>query len=52
MVAEFLVNLEEGIQKALIHSQSAGLVACEKQIIVLAGLGADSTYNLRTRRTF
>ena len=52
MVAKLLVNLEEGMQKALLHNQSSGLAACAKQIINLAGLSANSNYNSRGRRTF
>lgn len=51
MVATLIVNLQEGMQKALLHNQSSGLAACAKQIINLAGLAADSQYNQR-RRTF
>ena len=50
MVAKLPVNLEEGMQKALLHNQSSGLAACAKQIINLAGLAADSNYNSRGGR--
>jgi len=50
MVAKLLVNLEEGMQKALLHNQTSGLAACAKQIINLAGLAADSNYNSRGGR--
>tara|TARA_B100000475_G_C14722166_1_gene198028 strand:- start:118 stop:483 length:366 start_codon:yes stop_codon:yes gene_type:complete len=50
MVAKLLVNLEQGMQKALLHNQSSGLAACAKQIINLAGLAADSNYNSRGGR--
>ena len=50
MVAKLLVNLEEGMQKALLHNQSSGVAACAKQIISLAGLAADSLYNNRSRK--
>ena len=49
MVAKLLVNREQGMQKALIHNQSGGLAECAKQLIALARLGADSTYNSRPR---
>ena len=52
MVAKLQVNLEEGMQKALLHNQSSGLAACAKQIINLAGLAADSQDNSRGKRTF
>ena len=52
MTAKLIVNLEQAMQKALLHNQSAGLAACAKQIINLCGLSADSTYNSRGRRTF
>ena len=51
MVAKLLINLEEGMQKELLHNQSSGLPACAKQIISLAGLTADSTYYSKGRRT-
>jgi len=38
MVAKLLLNLEEGMQKTLLHNQSSGLAACAKQIINLAGI--------------
>ena len=52
MVAKLLVNLEQAMQKGLLHNQSSGVAACAKQIINLAGLSADSNYNSRPRRTF
>ena len=52
MVAKLLVTLEQGMQKGLLHDQSSGVAACAKQIINLAGLGSDSNYNSRGRRTF
>ena len=52
MLAIQQVNLEQGMQKALIHNQSADFAACAKQIISLAGLAADSQYNSRGRRTY
>ena len=52
MVAKLLVNLEQGMQKALLHNQSSGVAACARQIISLAGLAADSQYNSRGKRTF
>ncbi len=45
MVAKLLVNLEQGMQKGLINNQSSGVAACARQIISLAGLAADSSYN-------
>ena len=50
MVAKQLVNLEQGMQKGLINNQSSGVAACTKQIISLAGLAADSSYNNRVRK--
>ncbi|AAZ58309.1 conserved hypothetical protein [Prochlorococcus marinus str. NATL2A] len=52
MVAKLLVNLEQGMQKGLrlINNQSSGVAACSKQIISLAGLAADSSYNNRVRK--
>ena len=54
MVAKLLVTLEQGMQKALLHNQAAGVAACAKQIINLCGLAADSSYNHRAhnRRTY
>ena len=52
IVAKLIVTLEQGMQKGLLHNQSSGVAACAKQIINLAGLAADSTYNSRGRRTF
>ncbi|WP_269606502.1 hypothetical protein [Prochlorococcus marinus] len=49
MVAKLLVNLEQGMQKGLINNQSSGVAACARQIILLAGLTADSSYNNRER---
>ena len=52
MVATLVVNLQEAIQKGLIHNQISGVAAAAKQIISLCGLSADSPYNSRSRRTF
>ena len=49
MVAKLIVTLEQGMQKGLLHNQSSGVAACAKQIINLAGLAADSSYNNRDR---
>ena len=43
MVAKLLVNLEQGMQKGLIHNQSSGVAACARQIISLAVLAADAS---------
>ena len=45
MVTKLIVTLEQDMQKALVHNQAAGVAACAKQIINLAGLCADSKYN-------
>ena len=45
MVAKLLVNLEQGMQKGLLNNHSSGVAACARQIISLAGLAADSSYN-------
>ena len=50
MVAKLLVNLDQGMQKGLINNQSSGVAACARQIILLAGLAADSSYNNRVRK--
>ena len=50
MVAKLPVNLEQGMQKGLINNQSSGVAACARQIISLAGLGADSSYINRVRK--
>ena len=50
MVAKLLVNLEQGMQKALLHNQLSGIAACARQIISLTGLAADSSYNNRAGR--
>ena len=50
MVAKLLVNLEQSMQKGLINNQSSGVAACARQIISLAGLAADSSYNNRVRK--
>ena len=47
MVAKLIVTLEESMQKGLINNQSSGVTACAKQIISLAGLAADFSYNNR-----
>ena len=52
MVTKLIVALEQGMQKGILHNQSSGVAACAKQIINLAGLAANSTYNSRGRRTF
>ena len=52
MVAKLIVTLEEGMQKALLHNQLSGLAACAKQIINLAGLGADRQLQLRRKEKF
>ena len=44
-----LVNLEQGMHKALIDNQLAGLAACVKPIITLDGIAADSLYENRAR---
>ena len=48
MVVKLLGNLEQGMQKGLINNQSSGVSICARQIILLAGLAADSQYNHRT----
>ncbi len=45
-----VVNLEQGMQKGLFNNQSSGLTACARQIITLAGLVVDSSYNNRVRK--
>ena len=50
MVAKLLVNLEQGMQKGLLHNQSSGVAACTKQIISLVGLATDSSYNNRVSK--
>ena len=50
MVAKLLVNLEQEMQKGLINNQSSGVAACARQIISLADLAADSSYNNRVRK--
>ena len=50
MVAKLLVNLEQGMQKGLINNQSSGVAASARQIISLAELAADSSYNNRVRK--
>ena len=47
MVEKLSVTLEQGMQKGLLHDQSSDVAACAKQIINLAGLAADCTYNSR-----
>ena len=51
MVAKLIVTLEQGMQKGLLHNQSSGVTACAKQIINLAGLAAEFSYNNRVRET-
>tara|TARA_B100000945_G_scaffold188446_1_gene151260 strand:+ start:76 stop:225 length:150 start_codon:yes stop_codon:yes gene_type:complete len=43
MGAKPLVNLEQGIQKGDINNQSSFVTACAREIILLAGLAADSS---------
>ena len=50
MVAKLLVNLEQSMQKGLINNQSSGVAAYSRQIILLAGLVADFSYNNRVRK--
>ena len=50
MLAKLLVNLEEGMQRGLIHNQSSGVAACARQIISLAGLAAESSHNNLVRK--
>ena len=45
MVAKLILPLEQGMQKGLLNNQFSGGAACAKQIINLARLAADSTYN-------
>ncbi len=52
MVATLVVNLQEAIQRGLLHNQISGVAAASKQIINLCGLSANSNYNSRPRRTF
>ena len=52
MVAKLIVTLEQGMQKGLLHNQSSGVAACAKQIINLAGLAADSSYDNRVRKIY
>jgi len=40
------------MQKGLINNQSAGIAACARQILSLAGLAADSKYNQQSRKKF
>jgi len=51
MVAKLFVNLEQGMQKGLLNNQSSGVAACAIQIINLAGLAAEFSYNNRVRET-
>ncbi len=50
MVAKLIVNLEQGMQKGPINNQSSCVAECARQIISLAGLAADYSYNFRLRR--
>ena len=50
MVSKLIVNLEQGLQKGLINNQSCGVASCARQIISLAGLAADSSYDNRVRK--
>ena len=52
MVATLVVNLQEAIQRGLLHNQISGVAAASKQIINLCGLSANSNYNSRPRKTF
>ncbi len=45
MVTKLLGNHEQGMKKRLINNQSSGVAACARQIISLAGLAVDSSYN-------
>ena len=51
MVAKLIVSLEQGMQKGLIKNQSSSDAAFARQIISLAGLAANSSYNNRVRKT-
>ena len=48
-VAKLIKTLEQGMQKGLLHNQSSDVADCARQIISLAGLAADSSYNNRDR---
>ncbi len=50
MTAKLIVNLEQAMQKALLHNQSAAVASCAKQIIHLCGLAANSSYASKSRR--
>ncbi len=50
MTAKLIVNLEQAMQKALLHNQSAAVASCAKQIIHLCGLAANSSYSSKSRR--
>ena len=47
IVAKLIVTFELLMQKGLINNQSSGIAACARQIISLAVLAADSSYNNR-----
>ena len=40
-----MLNLEQGMQKRLLNNQSSVVAVCAKQIINLAGLAVDFSYN-------
>ena len=50
MVAKLLVNLEQGMHKGLINNKLSGVAAWARQIILLAGLAADSQDNHRAHK--
>ena len=50
MVAKLIETLEQGMQKGLLNNQLSGVAACARQIISLAGLAADFSYNNQVRK--
>ena len=50
MVAKLLLNFEQGMQKGLLNNQASLVAASDRQIILLAGLAADSSYDNRVKK--
>jgi len=50
MVSQLIINLQEGIQKALSSGHISAMVACVRTLNDLCGLGADKSGTLRRVR--
>ena len=51
IIAKIHVNLEQAMQKRLLNNQLSDVADCARQIISLAGLAADFSYNNRVEKS-